>query len=226
MKPTTEPSPELIRACAVTAELLGTSMSEIAAEVFAQDLARYPLQQVLGALARCRREVKGRLTLSDVISRLDDGRPGPEEAWAMIPQEEGRSGVWTEEMQRAFGVCYRLLNEGDTVGTRMAFKETYQREVQAARDRREPVKWTATLGHDKAGRDEAQHEAKNRNLLAQGFAALPYEAPEHAPALEAPRLQLVSPQTVGDAVANVVANIPKAREHLAELRAKLKGDAA
>ena len=221
-----KPTAELIKAIAVTAELTGTDMSPAAAQVFAEDLAGYPLPQVLGALTRCRREVKGRLTLSDVISRLDDGRPGPEEAWAMIPQDEGRSGVWTDEMQRAFGVCYRLLNEGDTVSARMAFKEAYQREVQVARDKRQPVKWTATLGQDKAGRDEAQHDAMNRNLLAQGRPALPYEAPEHAPALEAPRLQLVGPQSVGDAVANVVASIPRSREHFDALRAKLKGDAA
>ncbi len=220
------PTPELIRAIAVTAELTGTEMTDAAAQVFAEDLAGFALPQVLGALTRCRREVKGRLTLSDVISRLDDGRPGPEEAWAMIPQDEGRSGVWTDEMQRAFGVCYRLLNEGDTVSARMAFKEAYQREVQAARDKRQPVKWTATLGQDKAGRDEAQHEAMNRNLLAQGRPALPYEAPEHALAIEAPRLQLVGPENVGDIVASALANHGEGRRMLDELKARLKGDAA
>lgn len=227
MKPTTEPSPELIRACAVTAELLGTSMSEIAAEVFAQDLARYPLQQVLGALARCRREVKGRLVLADVLNRLDDGRPGPEEAWAMIPQDDGRSSVWTEEMQRAYGVACKLLAEDDAVGARMAFKEAYQREVQKARDEGVPVRWTATLGQDKGGRDQAKHDAAQRNRLAQGLPALPFQAPEHALAApEGPRLRLASPVTVGDAVVGALANIPQARRAIAELRAKLKGDAA
>lgn len=223
MKPV---KPELLKAIAVTAELLGTDMSPAAAEVFAQDVARYPLSQVLAALTRCRREVKGRLTISDVISRIDDGRPGPEEAWSLIPQDESRSSVWTEEMQRAYGVACPLLAEGDAVGARMAFKEAYQREVQRARDSGSPVKWSATLGHDKGGRDEAHHEARNRNLLAQGLPALPYKAPEHGGAIEGPRLKLVGPQTIGDAVVGAIANIPQGKQALAALRAKLKGDAA
>lgn len=229
MKPV---KPELLKAIAVTAELLGTEMSPAAAEVFAHDVARYPLPQVLAALTRCRREVKGRLTIADVISRIDDGRPGPEEAWSLIPQDESRSSVWTEEMQRAYGVACPLLAEGDTVGARMAFKETYQREVQRARDSGNPVKWTATLGHDKGGRDEAHHEARNRNLLAQGLPALPYKAPEHAENYlpESPVLQLVGPSNAGEIAARVLAGAaarnPEGRRLLDELKAKLKGDAA
>lgn len=212
----------LLEAIAVTAELTGTEFSPAAARVFAQDLAKYPLPQVLGALTRCRREVKGRLVLADVINRLDDGRPGVEEAWAMIPQDEGRSSVWTEEMQRAFGVAYPLLNEGDSVSARMAFKEAYQRECQKARDEGVAVRWTATLGHEQAGRDQAQHDATQRNRMASGLPALPYEAPEHA--LPAPRrLSLVSPENMGDVLARSLGDIAKNRETLAELRKKLKG---
>lgn len=219
--------PEIVKALAVTAELLGTDLTMEAKRVFAEDLSRYPEHQVLAALERCRREVRGRLVLADVLNRLDDGRPGPEEAWAMIPQDEGRSSVWTEEMQRAYGVAYKLLAEGDAVSARMAFKETYQREVQKARDEGVAVRWTATLGEDKGGREQAKHDAAQRNRAAQGLPALPFHAPEHAlPAPEEPRLRLASPVTVGDAVVGALANIPQARRALAELRAKLKGDAA
>jgi hypothetical protein len=69
-------SSRLSEAVAVTLELTGTTLSEVAARMMADDLARYPEQQVMGALTRCRRELKGRLTIADVISRLDDGRPG------------------------------------------------------------------------------------------------------------------------------------------------------
>ena len=83
-----KPSSKLNEAIAVTAELTGTVLSKVAAQVMAEDLARYPEAQVMGALTRCRRELKGRLTIADVISRLDDGRPGVEEAWAMLPKDE------------------------------------------------------------------------------------------------------------------------------------------
>ena len=220
--------PEIVQALAVTSELLGTELSKDAKRVFAEDLSRYPVDQVLRALERCRREVRGRLALADVLSRLDDGRPGPEEAWAMIPKDESRSGVWTEEMQRAMGVAYPLLAEGEAVAARMAFKEAYTRECQRARDAFEPVRWTATLGHDRGGREAAIHDARQRNRLAQGLPALPFQAPEHALAApEEPRLRLAAPVDAGEAVMNALTNIPQARRALAELRAALKkGDAA
>ena len=92
----------LLEALAVTAELTGTELSEAAARAMVADLQAYPAQQVLVALTRCRRELKGRLTIAAVLERLDDGRPGPNEAWAMIPQDEAGSVVWTQEMAEAF----------------------------------------------------------------------------------------------------------------------------
>lgn len=219
-------APELIKAIAVTAELTGTQLSEAAAKIFAADLSQYPLAQVLAALTRCRREVKGRLVLADVISRIDDGRPGVEEAWALIPKNEDVSGVWTQEMQRAMQVAGPLMYE-DAVAARMAFKEAYARECQKARDAGEPVYWQPTLGHNKAGRDEARHEATNRNLLAQGQPALPFKAPEHEfTALESPRLRLVGAKSAGEAVADAITSMPQAKRLLAELKKQLKGDVA
>ncbi len=144
---------ELAKAVAVTAELTGTNLSETAIQVMLDDLSRYPEVQVMGALTRCRRELKGRLTIADVISRLDDGRPGVEEAWAMLPKDEQTTAVWTVEMSQAGAVVHDLLDRGDEVAARMAFKEAYAKACQAARDRGEPVSWSASLGWDKGGRE-------------------------------------------------------------------------
>jgi hypothetical protein len=103
------PSRELIEAVAVTAELCGRTFSEAAARVFVSDLSRYPETQVIAALGRCRREVKGILTVSDVVSRIEDGRPGVEEAWSMLPIRESQTAVWTDEMATAFGTCVALI---------------------------------------------------------------------------------------------------------------------
>lgn len=148
-----QPSINLAKAVAVTAELTGTNLSETAIQVMLEDLARYPEPQVMESLTRCRRELKGRLTIADVVSRLDDGRPGVEEAWAMLPKDESETAVWTEEMARAASVTHDLLARGDSVGARMAFKETYTKECQKARDNGAPVSWSATLGWDKYGRE-------------------------------------------------------------------------
>ena len=149
---------ELIAAIAVCAELTGTELSKAAARVMAEDLSVYPLVQVTGALTKCRKELRGRMTLAAVIERLDDGRPGVEEAWAMIPNGEGDTVVWTEEMAEAFGVAVKLLDE-DSIAARMAFKETYLKIVSRARDEGKPVQWQVSLGHDKSGREGPVLEA-------------------------------------------------------------------
>lgn len=141
------PSIAMLEALAVTAELTNTQLSTAAARVMASDLLPYPEDQVLGALARCRKELRGKLTVADIIQRLDDGRPGPEEAWSMLPIDEDSTAVWTEEMSGAWGVALPLLEERDRIAARMAFLESYRTRVQRARDAGVPVKWTVSLGH-------------------------------------------------------------------------------
>jgi hypothetical protein len=164
------PSTELIKAVAVTAELCGRVFSPEAAAVFVNDLSVYPEQAVIAALARCRKEVRGVLTIADVVSRIDDGRPGVEEAFAMLPKTEADSVVWTAEMSQAFGTCVSLLDAGDTVAARMAFKETYTRLVSQARDKGEPVKWYPSLGHDPRTRDAVLSEAVSKGRLSLAHA--------------------------------------------------------
>jgi hypothetical protein len=146
-------SSELLKAIAVCCRITGTDLPQDAVIVMADDLARYPQDQVLGALTRCRREVRYRLTLADVIERLADGRPGPQEAWAIVAptlHDEGPTIVWTDEMAQAMGVA-RMCD--DAVAARMAFLESYRALCQQARDAGVPVNWTPCLGFDKAGRD-------------------------------------------------------------------------
>ena len=150
---------KLIEAIAVTAELTGTKLSDAAAQVMFSDLSLYPENQILTALTRCRRELKGRLTIAEIISRIDDGRPGVEEAWAMVPKSESESVVWTEEMAIAMRNASGLLDEGDSVGARMAFKEAYLKLCQQARDIQKPVIWKVSLGYDTRGREGAIIEA-------------------------------------------------------------------
>lgn len=159
-------SSKVLEAIAVTAELCGRTFTPAAARVFAADLSGFPDDAVLAALTRCRKEVRGILTVQDVVSRIDDGRPGVEQAWSMIPHDELTSVVWTEEMAQAFGAAMPLLEEGDRVGARMAFKETYAKLVADARDRSEPPKWTPSLGTDVSGRQLALIEAVRHNRLA------------------------------------------------------------
>ena len=179
------PSAALLEAVAVTAELCGRTFSEGAARVFVSDLAGFPESAVIKALGKCRREVRGLLTVQDVVSRIDDGRPGPEEAWALMPFDESQSVVWSDEMARAFAVAGPLLASGDKVAARMAFKEAYARMVAEARDAGRRVVWTPSLGHDERGRAAALQAAASAGRINYEHAA------ELAPELPAPSAQIL-----------------------------------
>ena len=179
-------SSDLVKAVAVTAELCGRSFSPEAARVFIEDLAQYPEHQVFGSLKRCRKEVRGALTVQDVVSRLDDGRPGAEEAWAGLPMTEGDTAVWTAEMAQAFGVALPLIDAGEVVAARMAFKETYARLIGQARDAGQPVNWSVTLGHNPAGRPGPLARAVELGRITHE------EARSHCPALPAPSPEVVA----------------------------------
>lgn len=182
-------SKPLLQALAVTAELTGTVLSESAARVMADDLAGYPEAQVLGALVRCRRELKrGQLTLAAVLERLDDGRPGPEEAFTLIPRDESESAIWTEEAAHAHSVAATHLASGDMVAARMAFREAYTRAVQRARDEGRPVRWVASWGWDKPGRERAVVEAVHRGYIsaARSLVMLPNLSTEARKSLALP----------------------------------------
>jgi hypothetical protein len=162
----------LIEAVAVTAELTGTTLSRAASRALVQDLAHYPEADVLMALKRCRRELRGKLSLAEILDRLPNDRPGVEEAWAMIRQvmnNEQASLVWTDEMREAYGVAAPLAD--DLVAARMAFREKYAALVAEARTARRPVHWSVSFGFDPTLRREAIEEAARRNRLSHDAAA-------------------------------------------------------
>ena len=116
-------------------------------------------------------------TPADVIAQIeglvaDDGRPGAEEAWAMCcnAADESETVVWSEEMSRAYALAMPLMQDGDNIGARMAFKEAYSRLVDSARRERKPVAWSVSLGHDQSKRHAALLSAETRGVLPHGEA--------------------------------------------------------
>lgn len=166
-------SERLAKALTVAFEVCGGTLSDAAFEVMLADLAEYEEGAVLLALARCRRELTGRLTLAHIIERIDDGRPGPEEAWSRIGTGDERATiVATEEAWQAFAVvnnrahpAEQSLLQENPVAARMAFVETYRRLVATARANREPVRWRVSLGQDNAQRLPPLREAVARGQI-------------------------------------------------------------
>lgn len=184
-----EPSSKLLEELAITGEIMNApAMTDRARRAFAAELAEYPEGAAIAALHRCRRELSRFPALADVISRIDDGRPGAEEAWAMIPKSEDDSVVWTDEMREAFGIARSLLD--DEIAARMAFREAYLRLTSEARAARKPTRWGVSLGLDPSGRLIAVQEAVRRGrLTAEHARAI---LPEPTPA---PTLRLAAPET-------------------------------
>jgi hypothetical protein len=90
------------------------------------------------------------------------------------------SAAMTLEMQEAIAVASPLLEDGDSIAARMAFKETYERIVSKSRADRVPVRWSVSLGFDKQGREPAISEAvrKQRITIDHAIKLLPVESHE------------------------------------------------
>lgn len=132
------------------------------------------VEQVAIALRACRR-VPYPVRLPHILERLpghgaDDGRPEPETAWAMCPKSDEASVVWTEEMMLAFDGARRLLLEGDSIAARMAFKESYAAELNKARTEGRPIKWSVSLGFDKADQVRVLSEAIEKRRIPASHA--------------------------------------------------------
>ncbi|MEW4338472.1 hypothetical protein [Chromobacterium vaccinii] len=174
---------EILEAVAVTAELTGTELSAAAQAVMVRDLLGYPKESVLRALSRCRRELTGRLTLAAILDRLDDGRPGADEAWGVVARalgDESETVVWTEEMASAAAPARELMMLGDKIGARMAFRDAYERIVSDARGERRSVSWRVSAGNDADRRASAIVRAVELGRLpaGQAQALLPAQAVE------------------------------------------------
>lgn len=160
---------KLLEAIAVTAELMGREISPGAAAVMAKDLSAYPPEVVIQALVNLRRAPGARFALDAVIVQIErlqpDGRPGADEAWAMIPRDEDASVVMTDEMAEAYGIALPLLEEGDQVAARMAFKDAYTRIVEQHKLADVKPKWFPSLGRNTEARERALADAVQKGRL-------------------------------------------------------------
>lgn len=174
----------LVDQLAATSELLGQQMSETAAAMLAEDLADYSRPVLSAALKRVRTECTGKLTPKVIIEAIDAamGRPGANEAWAtaLSALDERNTVVWTEEMAQAWEVARSVVQGGDEIGGRMAFKECYERLVRVAREERRIPVVTVSLGWDLDLRAAAVEKAMKLGYLQPGATAAYLPAPKHS----------------------------------------------
>ena len=100
----------------------------------------------------------------EILNTGKGGRLGPEEAWSVAIKacDESETVLLTDEIAQAWGICKPIMDLGDEVGARMAFKESYHRITATAAG---PVKWWPSIGSCPHKRDAALSEAKRQGLL-------------------------------------------------------------
>lgn len=207
-----------------TAEVLGQEITATAAEMIATDLSEYQDQQIADGLKACRRELTGRLTLAAIIECIQrtDGHPEPSEAWAIAIQasDESRTVVITKQIQAALLSAQPVLDLGDAIGARMAFIDSYRKNIEGARKSRQRIEWRVSIGWDVNDRANALEIAVESGRISadQGEALLL----QHSPSA-------ISNDSVGLAVAGLITGKISApttneesRKRIAELKASMR----
>lgn len=196
-----------------TAEVMGRDFSPLAIRMFSDHVAEFPFADAIQALQDARSSLNRMPTVADIIQRLEsrDGRPGVEEAWALIPLDERSSVVWTPEMATAYGLAAALM-QSDPIAARMAFKEKYLAEVRVSREQKRPVKWSLSGGYDKESRKAAIQLAIDAGRITPSEAAriMPeLEKPTDKLAIAGPSEPEVSPEIARERIRELISNISK-----------------
>jgi len=140
-------------------------------------LSCYDFADVEIAFSRYLKSAEGRFSpkpasiIAIINAMRPDGRPGVDEAWAMIPRDECVSAVITEEMAESYGIAKPLLDDGDQVAARMAFKDAYGRIVEKNKIAGIAPKWFPSLGSDPMMRETVLAEAVRLGRLGCDHAA-------------------------------------------------------
>lgn len=177
----------LVELLVATAEVIGDQLRPTAAAFMVTDLAGYPLPMLDKALASCRRELKGKLSLAAILERIDDGHPPANEAWAIAIRaaDESATVVWTEQTRDGWAAALPLIEAGDRVAARQAFIEVYTRLTKDARAAGRLAVHCASIGFDASGRDAVLSKAVADGLLAHEqvaeHLALPPASPSFNP---------------------------------------------
>lgn len=139
--------------------------------VWWDSLSVFPLRTVAAAFkSYCDENGEFAPVPAGIVKRckLMDGRPTDDEAWAiaLASRSEEDTIVWTSEIAQAFSICQPVLQTGDEVGARMAFKDAYNRLVSTARIEGKAAEWSVSLGWDAKKREAAITKAQLAGLLS------------------------------------------------------------
>ena len=146
-------------------------LSDRALSAWFRLLAKYSLSASLLALDSFTSSSPFAPTPDKLIENMksQDGRPTAEEAWAtaLLSSNEAETVFLTDEIAEALSLgASDLLAEGDKTAARMAFRDSYNRLTEQAREVGIPVNVWVSQGNDVSRRASAVEQAKAKGLIS------------------------------------------------------------
>lgn len=125
-------------------------------EMWMQALSKFPAGSVKRSAESYITSNKFKPQLADIVAgcvaQMDGNWLGADEAWALMPKSEHDSAMLTDEIAQAMAAAAPLLEVGDRIAARMAFRDTYNRLTEKAKiEGRAPV-YFPSFGADTQGR--------------------------------------------------------------------------
>ncbi len=152
-------------------EVFDKQLSATALKIWWQTLKKHDLHTIKLAMRFHVEHSKFSPKPADILEAIkqSDGRPNADEAWsiAIKASDEAETVIWNDDIAEAWGVALTLIQEGDKVAGRMAFKSAYDRIVEKHRDQGIPVNWMPSIGHDSEARKDVINSAVTKGLLTQ-----------------------------------------------------------
>ena len=181
-------------------ELYGQDASKPTLSLWWNALKRFEFGLVKEAFNRYVQDPKlGRFAPkpADIIGAIEllipDGRLNADEAWGLYPHDESTSAVITDEMAEAMQSAQPLLDAGDKISARMAFKGAYDRVVLRNKSQGIVPKWFPSLGSDPNGREIALKAAVNLGRIGEGQALELLPTPKESKLMDhLPELRLLT----------------------------------
>jgi len=143
--------------------------------------------------------------LADIVkacaAQMDGQWMGADEAWGLMPKSEQDSAMLTDEIAQAMAAASPLLEAGDKVAARMAFKDTYNRLVEKAKIEGRAPRFFPSFGADALGRVTMLGNAvqKGQITLERATEVLPehaYDIAKMCGATKHPLLAAPKPENV------------------------------
>lgn len=124
-------------------------------EMWWASLAGFPDGALMASVTRYIKSSSFAPHLNDILkgcdAQTDGGWLGAEEAWALMPKSEHESAMLTTEIAQAIAAASPLIESGDRVAARMAFKDCYTRLVERAKLEGRQPRYFPSYGTDKHG---------------------------------------------------------------------------